>query len=90
MMLHKLRRAMVNPEREPLTGAVEVDECFIGGHMAELRGGRQHGIKALVVVAVEVRGVGSGRVRMQIIDNASASTLTGFVRAKCERRGVPR
>jgi hypothetical protein len=31
MMLHKLRRAMVNPEREPLTGEVEVDECFVGG-----------------------------------------------------------
>jgi|SRR5450755_501010 hypothetical protein len=24
---HKLRRAMVNPERASLTGAVEVDEC---------------------------------------------------------------
>jgi len=26
-MLHKLRRAMVNPEREPLTGAAEVDDA---------------------------------------------------------------
>ena len=25
MMLHKLRRAMVSPERSPLTGTVEVD-----------------------------------------------------------------
>lgn len=33
---------MVNPECEPLTGAVEVDECFVGGHMAELRDGHQH------------------------------------------------
>jgi hypothetical protein len=32
MMLHKLRRAMLNPERTPLTGEVEVDECFVGGH----------------------------------------------------------
>lgn len=54
MMLHKLRRAMVNPEREPLTGAVEVDECFVGGLEVGLRGGRQPGAKALVVVAVEV------------------------------------
>ena len=37
MMLHELRRAMVNPEREPLTGAVEGDECFVGGHLSELR-----------------------------------------------------
>jgi len=78
-MLHKLRRAMVNPAREPLTGAVEVDECFVGGHEAGLRGGRQHGVKALVVVAVEIRGAGSGRVRLQVIDDASADTLCPFV-----------
>jgi transposase-like protein len=79
MMLHKLRRAMVNPEREPLTGAVEVDECFVGGHAEGLRGGREHGVKALVIVAVEVRGAGSGRVRLQVIDTAGADTLCGFV-----------
>jgi hypothetical protein len=31
MMLHKLRRAMINLEREPLRGEVEVDETWIGG-----------------------------------------------------------
>ena len=81
MMLHKLRRAMVNPERGQLTGAVEVDECFVGGHAEGLRGGREHGVKALVVVAVEIRGVGSGRVRLQVIDDAAAGTLCGFVTA---------
>lgn len=79
MMLHKLRRAMVNPEREPLTGEVEVDECFVGGPEAGLRGGRERGEKALVVVAVEVRGAGSGRIRMAVVDDASGQTLTGFV-----------
>lgn len=78
-MLHKLRRAVVNPERTPLTGEVEVDECFVGGHEEGLRGGRAKGIKELVVVGVEVRGAGSGRVRMQVIDDASADTLCGFV-----------
>ena len=29
--LHKLRRAMVRPGRERLSGDVEVDEVFIGG-----------------------------------------------------------
>jgi transposase-like protein len=80
MMLHKLRRAMVNPEREPLSGEVEVDECFVGGIEAGLRGGRARGAKALVAVGVEVRGAGSGRVRMAVIDDASAGSLTGFVR----------
>jgi len=79
MMLHKLRRAMVNPERTPLTGPVEVDECFVGGLEHGLRGGRQRGTKALVVVAVEVRGAGSGRLRMQVINDASADTLCRFV-----------
>ena len=84
MMLHKLRRAMVNPGREPLTGIVEVDECFVGGEEAGLRGGRARGEKALVVVAVEARGTASGRVRMQIIDDASAPTLHAFVKANIE------
>lgn len=79
IILHKLRRAMVNPERQPLTGAVEVDECFVGGLDRDLRGGRQHGTKALVVVAVEVRGAGCGRIRMQVIPDASTATLCRFV-----------
>ena len=29
--LHKLRRAMVRPGRDGLTGAVEVDEIYVGG-----------------------------------------------------------
>ncbi|MET3923184.1 hypothetical protein ABIB26_004145 [Arthrobacter sp. UYEF20] len=29
--MHKLRRAMVPPERELLSGLVELDESFIGG-----------------------------------------------------------
>lgn len=66
MMLHKFRRAMVNASREPLRGEVEVDDTWIGGTQAGLRGSRQlKGRKAaLVVVAAEKRGRGSGRVRM--------------------------
>jgi transposase-like protein len=80
-MLHKLRRAMVNPERQHPIDEVEVDVCFVGGHEAGLRGGRARGEKALVAVRVEVRGAGSGRVRLAVIDDASAATLSGFVRA---------
>ena len=40
MLLHKLRRAMVNVAREPLYGEVEVDETWIGGEQAGLRGSR--------------------------------------------------
>ncbi len=38
MMLHKLRRAMVNAAREPLRGEVEIDDTWIGGTQAGLRG----------------------------------------------------
>ena len=41
-----------------------------------LRGGRQHGLKALVVVAVEVRGAGSGRLRMQVINDETDQILS--------------
>jgi hypothetical protein len=37
-MLHRLRRAMVRPGRDMLTGRVEVDECYIGGPEEDLPG----------------------------------------------------
>lgn len=52
-MLHKLRSALVAPDREKLKSEVEVDECFVGGP-EEGRPGRSKGEKALVVTAVEV------------------------------------
>lgn len=83
-MLHKLRRAMVRPDRDPLKERVEVDESYIGGPEAGLRGGRQLVDKALVVAAVEVRGKASGRVRLQVVPDASSPSLTGFVKAHVE------
>ncbi len=69
LLLHKLRRAMVVPDREKLSGIIEMDETWVGGPQAGLRGSRQlKGRKAaLVIVAVERRGTGSGRVRMEVI-----------------------
>lgn len=83
-MLHKLRRAMVRPDRERLKEKVEVDETYIGGPAVGLKGGRQRGDKALVVAAIEVRGRASGRVRLQMVPDASAPSLTGFVAANVE------
>jgi transposase-like protein len=82
MMLHKFRRAMVNTHREPLRGEVEVDDTWIGGAQAGLRGSRQlKGRKAaLVLVAVEKRGQASGRVRMEVIPDFKAATLLAFLK----------
>jgi hypothetical protein len=80
MMLHKFRRAMVNLAREPLRGEVEVDETWVGGTQAGLRGSRQlKGRKAaLVIVAVEKRGRATGRIRMAVIPDFKSATLTAF------------
>ena len=82
MLLHKLRRAMVNVAREPLYGDVEIDDTWIGGPQAGLRGSRQlKGRKAaIVVVAVENRGGVSGRVRMAVIPNFKQTTMIDFVK----------
>lgn len=76
--LHKLRRAMVLPGRELLTGVVEVDETVIGG--VKPGGGRRSlDGKALVAIAVECHDGGPGRARLRRIPNASADVLTDFV-----------
>ena len=82
MMLHKLRRAMVNPARELLHGEIEIDEAWIGGPQPGLRGSRQlKGRRAaLAVVAVERRGKASGRVRMEVIPDFSGPTMVAFAR----------
>ena len=77
-MLHKLRRAMVRPGRDLLTGPVEVDECYLGG-LEEGLPGRLNVAKALVVVAAQEDGPGIGRIRMRHIVDASAASLMPFV-----------
>lgn len=77
-MLHKLRRAMVRPGRDLLTGRVEVDECYIGGPEEDLPGRLNLG-KTLVVAAVQEDGKGIGRIRMRQIPDASAASLIPFI-----------
>ena len=48
--LHKLRRAMVRPGRDRLSGRVEMDETYLGGLEEGVRGRRTE-TKALVAVA---------------------------------------
>jgi transposase-like protein len=83
MMLHKFRRAMINLKRDPLRGEVEVDDTWVGGTQAGLRGSRQlKGRKAaLVLVAVEKRGRNmTGHARMEVIPDFRSETLTAFLK----------
>ena len=82
MMLHKFRRTMVDLTRQQLWGEIEVDETWVGGAQTGLRGSRQlKGRKAaLVLVAVERRGRGTGRIRMAVIPDFKRATLIGFLK----------
>jgi transposase-like protein len=82
MLLHKLRRAMVNAAREPLYGEVELDDTWVGGPQAGLRGSRQlKGRKAaIVLVAVENRDGVSGRIRMAVISDFKQTTMIDFLK----------
>jgi transposase-like protein len=85
--LHKLRRAMVRPDRDKLNGDVEVDETFVGG--VEEGGGRRHiGTKALVVIGVEVRGSAMGRIRLRRVQDNSADSLLPFIQDAVEPGAV--
>jgi len=61
--LHKLRRAMVDPQRSPLTGRVEVDETYVGSDPDRSRGRRQ-GARRAVLIAVEDKAGVIGRARI--------------------------
>lgn len=72
--MHKLRRAMVRPDRELLGGpgvSVEIDQTFIGAAQ-QGRAGPRYANKAEVAIAVERQHPkGLGRVRLAHIDTAA-------------------
>lgn len=76
--LHKLRRAMVRPGRERLSGRVEVDETYIGGAERGVRG-RETFAKSIVVMVAQADGDGIGRIRMRRVPDVSADSLLPFV-----------
>jgi transposase-like protein len=84
-MLSRIRTRIALKQRDKLAGVVEVDEVFIGG-VKPGKPGRSVGGKTLVLVAVEDCGkpTGMGRIRMMVIADASATTLTHAVQAMVE------
>jgi len=77
--LHKLRAAMVRPDRDRLEGTVEVDEAWIGGIDPDSLGGRHGNSKAIIAVAAEERGRGIGRIRMRRIHATDGANLLTFI-----------
>lgn len=72
--LHKLRRAMVTPGRNLLTGTIEVDEAYIGGKKPGKRGRGAEG-KSLIMIATEIKNSNVGRIRLMCIPDASSESL---------------
>src|SRR3954465_2125635 len=81
--LHKIRKAMVRPDRKPLAERVEADETYLGAATPG-RAGRGAVGKSVVAGAIETgrgkaRGRRLGRLRLEAVPDASAASLEGFL-----------
>ena len=75
--LQKLRRAMVRPDRDLLSGVVELDEVFVGNESR----GKAGGVKDNTAVMIAVESLSDrklGRVRLQVAETARSANLVGF------------
>ena len=85
LLCAKLRAAMVDPERDPLTGLVEVDETTIHYRHRQTAAaggfGRSPKGKLLIAGACEIKDKGPGRLRLAHVTDASAASLQGFITA---------
>jgi transposase-like protein len=81
--MHKLRRAMVRSDREPLRGIVELDETFIGGRTAGRAGASTN--KRPVMVAVERTSTRRlGRIRFDLAPAPGTLELVAFAQRVIE------
>ena len=65
--LHKLRRAMVRPDRDRLSGVVEVDETFVGGVSTGHLGASSDKVPVMVAAEKVNGGRRLGRIRLLLI-----------------------
>lgn len=77
-LLHKLRRAMVRPGRDRLTGNVEVDETYWGSDERPAVG-RLIYDKAVIAIAAQQDGRGIGRIRLRRLARLNKASLRGFI-----------
>lgn len=86
--LHKLRRAMVRPDRDRLSGLVQADETYLGPAKSGKCGRGAKG-KTMVAIAVEDKeDDGIGRIRLQVVENGSAASLIPFIQKTVQAGSV--
>jgi transposase-like protein len=97
MMLHRFRRAMVRPDREKLSGVVEVDECIIGGKNKTGKPGRSKDPNKIPVMVMTENtgkslhggtGKGIGRVRAVVLSDYSAEQFRAIFADNIEAGSV--
>jgi transposase-like protein len=81
--LHKIRRAMVKLDREPLSGDVEIDETQFGETTNDKRGRGTDQMK--LIIAVELKFKSLGRIRIRIIKDFSSGSLHPFIKENIAR-----
>jgi transposase-like protein len=77
-LLHKLRRAMVRPGGDRLTGSVEVDETYWGSDESPAVG-RLIYDKAMIAIAAQKDGRAIGRIRLRRLVRLSKASLHAFI-----------
>lgn len=87
--MQKLRRAMVRPGRDRISGIVQIDETLVGGEKPGKRGRGASG-KTLVLVMAQVDGKRIGRIRLRIVPDASASSLEAVIQESVEPGAIIR
>ena len=93
-MLHRLRRAMVRPGRERLSGVVEVDESIVGRSVAnsardvkkkKKKSNQIVANRSVIAIAVEIKEPkGFGRIRLRRVPDTSAASVLPFVKDSIE------
>lgn len=76
--MHKLRRAMVRPDRDQLSGVVEVDETFVGGVTAGRPGASSDKVPVMVAVEKVAGSRKLGRIRLEVTDRPGTLELVNF------------
>jgi transposase-like protein len=75
--MHKMRRAMVRPGRDLLSGQVEVDESFIGG-VSPGRLGVSTEKVPVMIAAERAGGRKIGRIRLAVASKPNSNELVDF------------